>query len=135
MNPAGSRAIIQFMKRVGFAGAWATRGVVLLALTLAAERAGAQLIPALSTLSVRVLDSVSGKPEGRGRAIRAMVIAPLYAGPRLLVAPRTMLEGTVVDAGVEKDRGSRQFLHLTFTSLVVNGGARVPISARVVMVL
>ncbi len=122
------------MKPVLRAATRAARAIGLLLVVTCPMSADAQRIPALSTLSVRLLDSVSGSPGERGRAMRVMVLAPVYQDSRLLVAPRTILEGTVVDAGIQKSRGEPHFLQLAFTSMLPGGTGRVAISAQVVSV-
>lgn len=122
------------MNAVDSARAWTTLGLALLVVTSAPRWAGAQTIPASTTLSVRTLDSLSGDPKTRGSAVRVMVLVPLYRESRLVVAPRTILEGTVADAGVEKSGGTRHFLQLSFTSMRLGDGTRVPISAQVASV-
>lgn len=123
--------MVHIMNAVDSARVWATLALALLVTMSAPRWAGAQTVPASTTLSVRTLDSLSGDPKTRGRAVRVMVLVPLYQDSRLLVAPRTILEGTVADAGMEKSGGTRHFLQLSFTSMRLGDGTRVPISAQV----
>ncbi len=108
-------------------------GILALALSLAAS-GNAQVLPAATTLSVRLLDSVTAHPASRGRTVRGMVLAPVMHGTQLLVAPRTVLEGRILDAGTERAGGARRFLHLRFDALHADADTPVPLATRVVSV-
>ena len=113
----------------------AVRAAFTLACLSIGGRAGAQTIPASTTLSVRTLDEVSADPTSLGRSVRAMVLVPVTVASRLLVAPRTLLEGTIEDSGKETSDGTRHFVRVHFASmvLVVLGDTlRIPISAQVI---
>jgi len=94
----------------------------------------AQSIPASTTLAVRTLDALESTPAARGRKVRAMVMSPVVQDERVVVAPRTILEGAVVGAGVEPANGRRHFLDVRFTSMLSGDGSRLPVAAQVIRV-
>lgn len=86
------------------------------------------------TISVRLLTDVNSGSDMRGKPVRAIVIAPLMLDSHVIIAPRSILEGTIVDAGKENDGGERHFVRLQFTSLTLIDGTREKFDARVVSV-
>lgn len=77
----------------------------------------AQTIPVTARIPVRTLDSIGAHESFRGRPIRAMVMAPVIQEGRVVVAPRTILEGIIDETGTEHLAGARHFVHVRFTSL------------------
>jgi hypothetical protein len=103
----------------------------------------AQALAAGTQLHVRLLDPVSSRPEMRGRAVRALVIAPAPREAAPLVVPRAVVHGSITQVGEER-RDKRRFVTLSFTALELPDGGRqapssvprstphsVPIAARV----
>jgi hypothetical protein len=95
-----------------------------------AARGHAQQLPAGTTLSVRLLDSLESHDAFRGRTIRALVLTPVLANGRVAIAPRAQVTGVVDDVGTERLAGARRTVRVHFTSLTADG-ATMPIDAIV----
>lgn len=134
--PTGTR-IIQWLERIGAATLCATSVAVVATHTnaFAANLVGAHARLAIAdTLSIRLLTAVSSDRDMTGKPVRAIVIAPLMLDSHVVIAPRSILEGTIAAAGKENDGGERHFVDLQFTSLVLADGSREKFNARVVSV-
>ncbi|WP_337171265.1 LssY C-terminal domain-containing protein [Gemmatimonas aurantiaca] len=94
-----------------------TRALLSLLLLAPGVPLFAQTIPVTARIPVRTLDSIGAHESFRGRKIRAMVMAPVMQEGRVIVAPRTMLEGVIDETGTEHLAGARHFVHVRFTSL------------------
>lgn len=136
-NPIG-RALL--LRRRFFVRSMSQLGHALLVSSLvwsaapATAAAQAPTVPAGTLMSVRVLDTLSSQHSAPGARVRAMVLVAVVENTdsgRVLIAPRTMLEGVVEDVGTEHARSARHFVQLHFTALVLDDGTRVPLSARV----
>ncbi len=88
-------------------------------------------IPADTPISFRIGESVSSDTSMAGRVFHAVVIAPVYVGDRLTIAPGTKAFGHVLRAG--RDSATRYMLKLAFDSIATAGGT-VPVSVRVTSV-
>jgi hypothetical protein len=98
---------------------------------LGVHRSDAQTLDAGSQLQIRLLDPVSSRHGMRGHRVRALVIAPAPSDTAPVVAPATLLWGTITEAGEEHHPKRRRFVTLEFTSLETPHGQRAPIATRV----
>jgi len=91
----------------------------------------ARILQAGTTLHVRLLDTVGSDPTMQGRPVRVLVIAPAPGDTTVIVAPGTVVRGTIADAGVEGDEPGRQVIALRFTDVVLPDGRTASISGQV----
>ena len=123
------------MFRTARQSAFVVLGVVALlgvaSATINAQTLLAQTLPAGSEMSVRTMTRVVGRESSRGALVRMMLMVPLADGARVLLAPRTVLEGVIIDAGTEHTEGARRFVQLRLTSVFTVDGRRIPIDAVV----
>jgi LssY C-terminus len=86
-------------------------------------------LPANTELSVRLLTRVASHESRAGDAVEAVVIAPVEAGGRTVVAPGTKVEGTVLRARRASTRYEQAQLDIDFCNLVHDGGGTTPVAA------
>jgi hypothetical protein len=84
-----------------------------------------------TALHVRLLDPLTSDAAARGRSVRALVIAPAPDDAAVVVAPRSVVQGTIADAGDAGDGTERQMVVPRFTELVLPDGRTAPIAAQV----
>lgn len=118
-------------RRLGIA---AVVALALVAEAPARAQGPGPFLPAGTSLSVRLLDSVVGDRAMIGRRIRARVIAPVFVEARIALAPGATLSGRIADAGIENTRGRRHYVDIVFDSLVAVGDSEIPVHAAVVAV-
>ena len=86
-------------------------------------------LPANTGLSVRLLTRVASHESLPGDAVEAVVIAPVEAGGRVVVAPGTKIEGTVLRARRAATRYEQAQLDIDLCNLVHDGGITTPVAA------
>jgi hypothetical protein len=91
-------------------------------------------LPANTVLSVRLLTRVASHEARAGDAVEAVVIAPVEAGGRLVVAPGTKIEGTVLRARRASTRYEQAQLDIDFCNVVHDGGGTTPVAALLIEV-
>ncbi len=102
---------------------------------LDAVRAALQAdVPLGARLEVRLTTAVGSRTSRNGDAVEAVVIAPVLAGEREVIAPGTKLEGTVMLARKAPNDYQRAQLVVDFANLVEASGARTPLLTRVLAV-
>lgn len=69
-----------------------------------------------------------------GQPVETLVIAPVRAGDRVVVAPGWKLRGTVLESGTQPGREKRARLRLGFTSLLDEEGTPFAVEGRLVSV-
>lgn len=89
------------------------------------------LLPTGTRVSIRLLDSVKGDRASIGTEVRALVIAPVAIESRLALGTGVVMNGTIVDAGVEPGRGQRHYVTLAFYNLTLAVDTVVPMAAQV----
>lgn len=92
------------------------------------------LLPTGTRVSIRLLDSVKGDQAAIGTKVRALVIAPVAIENRLALGTGVVMNGAIVDAGVEPGRGQRHYVTLAFYNLTLAVDTVVPMAAQVVNV-
>jgi LssY C-terminus len=91
-------------------------------------------LPAGSELEVRLTGKVGSNISRGGDPVEAVVIAPVRVGDRVLIAPGTKVQGTVLLALKAYNDYRRAQLILDFPYLVHPDGARTRIATRLVEV-
>ncbi|MGA2194404.1 MAG: hypothetical protein ABSH40_03970, partial [Bryobacteraceae bacterium] len=92
--------------------------------------ATAQQAPAGTRISIRLKSAVSTRSSKPADPVEAVVIAPVEANGRTMIAAGAAVRGTVEKVAQPSGAGERAALLLRFTSLEA-GGARRPIVGRV----
>ena len=111
-------------------------GLSLCALALGPSRASAQEVPAGTVLELRLKELVSSFHAKRGDSFRAVLIAPVQQGSQELLPAGLEVKGHVAAAkrvglGLIRERAR---LRLEFDSLVLPGGASIPLEGMVIEV-
>jgi LssY-like putative type I secretion system component LssY len=106
--------------------------LLLGALLCAALPAGAVELPAGTRLSVRLTQNVYSHAVSPGQPVDTLVIAPVRADGRVVVAAGWKLEGTVLESGTQPGREKRARLRLGFTKLVSEDGTAFAVEGRMV---
>ena len=81
-------------------------------------------LPMGTVLPIKLTTGVSSNKNRVGDAIEAVVSAPVVAGDRVVIAPGTKLEGTVLSASKSANRFERSQLALDFANLVNADGTK-----------
>jgi LssY C-terminus len=89
-------------------------------------------LPAGAELEIRLAGKVGSKISRGGDPIEAVVIAPVMIGDRVVIAPGTKVQGTVILALKAYNDYRRAQLILDFPYLVHPDGARTRIATRLV---
>jgi hypothetical protein len=110
--------------------------VLLLAFVVLAPLAGAAVLPASTSLEVRLSEPSGSRISHVGDAVNATVIAPVYGDGRLLIPQGTVVSGSIEQVerlgyGLKHVNSDMQY---RFSSLELPDGARVPIDAEVTQV-
>jgi hypothetical protein len=92
----------------------------------AAEKA----LPTGTRIAIRFLDQLQSGGDSVGTLVRAQTMAPLAAGPCVLVPAFSSLYGTVDHSNGGRIFGGRGSLHLHFDSVQTTGGSWVAIAAE-----
>jgi hypothetical protein len=115
----------------------------LLSSVLAAAKAGdvakvqAELLSDLPlgiVIPIKLTTQVSSNKSRAGDPLEAVVAAPVSVNDRVVIAPGTKLEGTVLYAGKSPNRFERSQLVLGFSNLVYSGEKTVRLSLRLTAV-
>jgi hypothetical protein len=93
----------------------------------------AQEVPAGTEISIRLTSPVSTKSSKAADPVEAVVIAPVVANGHAMIAPGTVVHGTVEKVAQSSAPDQRAWLLLSFTGLEI-GGAKWTIAARVAAV-
>ncbi len=91
-------------------------------------------VPAGTTIPVRLTTPVSSKMSRSGVPVRAVVIAPVYDGGRVVLSPYTEVEGTVLLARPASNRNVRADLAIDLTTFLHADGNRTALATRVMEV-
>jgi LssY C-terminus len=89
-------------------------------------------LPAGTELHIRLASQVGSQVSRGGDPVEAVVIAPVKIGDRIVIAPGTKVQGTVILALKAYNDYRRAQLVLDFPYLVHDGGARTRLTTRVV---
>ncbi len=88
-------------------------------------------LPLGTVLPIKLTSGVSSKKNRAGDVIEAVVAAPVMVGNRLVIAPGTKLEGTILSATKSPNRFERSQLVLDFANLVNADGTKTRLVLRV----
>ncbi len=88
-------------------------------------------LPLGTALPIKLTSAVSSDKNRAGDAIEAVVAAPVVAGDRLVIAPGTKLEGSILSASKSANRFERAQLALDFANLVNPDGTKTRLVLRV----
>jgi ankyrin repeat protein len=88
-------------------------------------------LPVGAELPIRLTDRVGSRSSRSGDTISAVVIAPVTVNDRVVIAPGTRIEGTVLLAQGASDDYHRAQLILDFANLVHPGGDRTRLVTQV----
>ena len=83
---------------------------------------------------MRLTQHVYSHTVSPGQPVSTLVIAPVRAGGRVVVAPGWKLEGSVLESGTQPGPEKRARLRLRFTKLVDEDGGAFAVEGRVVEV-
>ncbi|HZP23694.1 MAG TPA: LssY C-terminal domain-containing protein [Terriglobales bacterium] len=90
----------------------------------------ADLTPGM-TFRIQLQSPVYSDRSRTGDPITAWVVEPVYNGDRLLIAPGTIIEGTVLFAQKAPNKYDRPRIVLDFSNLPHKGGGKSPLYLRV----
>lgn len=88
-------------------------------------------LPLSTILPVKLTTIVSSHTSRAGDAIAAVVAAPVIVGDRMIIAPGTKIEGTVMYARKSPNRFERSQLVLDFANLINADGTKSRLSLQV----
>lgn len=94
-----------------------------------------QLVPATTTLRVRMLDSLTSVESSVGHTLRAVVMRPLVLDGRTVVDAGSTITGVTTAAGTLREKGRQYFVTVTFSTLTTRDGTTIPFPARIVDVI
>ena len=91
-------------------------------------------LPLGIVIPVKLTTPVSSNKSRAGDPFEAVVAAPVWVDNRVVIAPATKLEGTVMYAGKSPNRFERSQLVLGFSNLVYSDDKRVQLALRLTAV-
>src|SRR5262249_25233751 len=83
---------------------------------------------------IRLNTPVWSDKSRTGDPVEAVVISPVMRGNEVLLAPGTLIDGTVLFAAKAPDKYSRPRLVLDFSNVLHGGGKKSPLYAHVISV-
>src|SRR5579875_143505 len=110
--------------------------LLLLAIVLESPFARAAVVPASTSLEVRLSEPSGSRISHVGDAVNATVIAPVYSDGEMLIPQGAVISGEIEQVerlgyGLKHVNSEMQY---RFSSLELPGGVRVPLDAEVTQV-